>query len=325
MKLMIFGAQKIRIWAELITANIISIKRTQLFNEYGIRKAVYEVLDSLNYCPVKTPKNVSIKVNLCYYWHYSTGETTDPRVVSSVIDYIRERWNNKASIYIVESDATAVRMKHAFKMLGYEHLAAQKGVYLSNLSEDPSQSFTVSSGSRTFTFRIPQTISSSDIFISIPKPKYHIYLTGISCALKNQFGCNPVRRKIRYHRWLDEVIVALNKIMKPNIVLVDGIIVPSVYPRKFGLVLAGENPLTVDFVVAQIMGFDPLKIGHIKLAIKEKIGQVGNIFTIGEDINDLRKEFPKLPQPSKLSKVRRNLNFSLYNFYLKLVDDIPLY
>ena len=178
-------------------ANIVSIVRTQSFNEHGIKKAVYEALDSLNYRPVKTPKNVSIKVNLCYYWDYSTGETTDRRVVSSVIDYIRERWNGKASIFIVESDATAVRMKHAFRMLGYEELAVEKGVRLSNLSEEPSQSATVSSGKHTFTFRIPQTISSSDIFISIPKPKYHI--TRISCALKNQFGCNPVRKKILYH------------------------------------------------------------------------------------------------------------------------------
>lgn len=304
-------------------ANIVSIVRTQSFNEHGIKKAVYEALDSLNYRPFETPKNVSIKVNLCYYWDYSTGETTDRRVVSSVIDYIRERWNDKASIIIVESDATAVRMNHAFRMLGYEELAAEKGVRLLNLSEEPSQSTTLSSGKHTFTFRIPQAISSSDVFISIPKPKYHI--TKISCALKNQFGCNPVRKKILYHPRLDEAIVALNKIMKPHIVLVDGIIVRGDGPQKFGLVLAGTNPLSVDFIVAQIMGFNPFKIGHVKLAIKEKIGEVGNIVIIGEDIDALKKEFPKLSQPSKLSRVLGNLKLSLYNFYLKVVDSVPLY
>lgn len=304
-------------------AETVSMIRTSKYDEDAIKGAVYRSLDLLNYRPTKPISSVSIKVNLCYYWDSSTGETTDRRVVSSAIDYIRERWNEKASISIIESDATAVRMKYAFRMLGYEELAAEKGVLLLNLSQEPSERITVSSGDHTFTFSIPQTILNSDIFLSIPKPKYHI--TGISCALKNQFGCNPIRKKILYHPKLNEVIIALNKAMKPDIALVDGIIVRGSHPKKLGLVLAGTNPLCIDFIVAQIMGLDPYKIGHIKLAIEEKIGEVENIVTTGEKIDDLRREFPKIPQASALSKFTGSLKRIAYGFYLKLVDNVPLY
>ncbi|MGD8506730.1 MAG: DUF362 domain-containing protein [Candidatus Bathyarchaeota archaeon] len=303
--------------------DIVSITRAKQYNKAAIKKTIYEALDLLNYKPVKLPKNISIKANLCYYWDFSTGETTDPRVVSAVIDYIRERWNEKALITIVESDATAVRMKHAFKMLGYEELAAQKEVRLSNLSEESSKEIAVSSGGYDFTFQIPQTISNSDIFLSVPKPKYHA--TKISCALKNQFGCNPVRRKVLYHPRLNKVIVALNKIMKPDVILVDGIIVRGHLPHRLGLVLAGTNPLCTDFVVAQIMGFNPNEIRHIELAIKEKVGEVENISVVGESISDIRKDFPKISQPSKLNRITERLKLSLYNTYLKLMDDNPLY
>lgn len=303
--------------------DIVSITRAKQYNKVAVKKAIYEALDLLNYNPVRPPKNISIKVNLCYYWDFSTGETTDPRVVSAVIDYIRERWNERALITVVESDATAVRMKHAFRMLGYEELAAEKEVRLSNLSEESSKEIAVSSGGYDFTFQIPETISNSDIFLSVPKPKYHA--TKISCTLKNQFGCNPVRRKVVYHPRLNEVIVALNKVMKPDVILVDGIIVRGHLPHRLGLVLAGTNPLCTDFVVAQIMGFNPNEIGHIELAIKEKIGEVENIRVIGESISDLREDFPKISQPSKLNKITERLKLSLYSSYLKLMDDIPLF
>ena len=42
-------------------------------------------------------------------------------------------------IAIVESDASAMRCKYAFSMLGYEKLAKEKNVRLVNLSEDESR------------------------------------------------------------------------------------------------------------------------------------------------------------------------------------------
>ena len=36
------------------------------------------------------------------------------------------------------------------------------------------------------------------------------------------------------------------------------------YPKKLGVVLAGDDALAVDFTAARIMGFRPKRISHLK-------------------------------------------------------------
>ncbi len=304
----------------------VSVNRSKSFGENEIKKAVYKTLDQLNFRPPKIPENITVKLNLCYYWDYSTGETTDKRVVSSLIDFFRERWNDKVSISLVESDASAVRANHAFRMLGYEELARNKGVQLTNLSEEAYRDVSVSSGNNMYNFRVPETISKADIFVSIPKPKYH-GLTRISCALKNQFGCNPEWKKNVYHPKLDEVIVALNKIMKPHLVLADGLVMNIDKPRKIGLLLAGTNPVSVDFVVAKMMGVDPFKVGHIRLAMAEGIGEAQNPRVVCEDFDVLIREMQELAKAHARAepRIRGRIKLSLLNTYLKIVKDVPLF
>jgi uncharacterized protein (DUF362 family) len=81
--------------------------RIQRFDEENIKHAVYQAVELIEFKP-NPVKSVLIKPNLCYYWDYSTGETTDPRVVSALIDYVREN-NANAEIKVVESDALAMR------------------------------------------------------------------------------------------------------------------------------------------------------------------------------------------------------------------------
>ena len=72
---------------------------------------------------------------MCYYLDCSTGETTDPKFVGAFIDLIREKISPDLDIAIVESDASAMKCKYAFRMLGFEKLAQEKNVRLLNLSE----------------------------------------------------------------------------------------------------------------------------------------------------------------------------------------------
>ena len=104
--------------------------------EDGIKEAIQDSLDLIQYKLPTNIKNVAIKPNLCYYWDYSTGQTTDPKFVAALIDLIREKISPDTDISIVESDASAMKCKYAFKMLGYEKLSQNHDVNLVNLSED---------------------------------------------------------------------------------------------------------------------------------------------------------------------------------------------
>jgi len=118
------------------------------------------------------------------------------------------------NISIVESDASAMQCKHAFKMLSYEKLAYHYNVNLVNLSEDPHGIENVTAGGHSLKIMVPKTIKEADLKINVPKIKYSIEKIKITCALKNIFGCNPYPKKFKYHHNIYEAIVAINKAMK---------------------------------------------------------------------------------------------------------------
>jgi len=54
----------------------------------GLRAQVSQVTDLIGFKPEGTVKTVLVKPNMCYYWDATTGYTTDPRLVSAIIDYV---------------------------------------------------------------------------------------------------------------------------------------------------------------------------------------------------------------------------------------------
>lgn len=245
-------------------------------NPDQMRKSILDSLDLIQYHLAKGIQNVVIKPNMCYYWDYTTGQTTDPKFVTALVDVIRSQVSPDVHFSIVESDASAMKCKYAFKMLGYEKIAQKLGVALINLSEDESERVGVTVGDQTFNFMVPQTIQNADLKVNVPKIKY-LGPTKITCALKNIYGCNPYPNKFSFHRKLDEVIVALNKVMKFDLCIVDGNIVSGIQPRRLGLVMAGRDPVALDVAAAKIAGINPRTIRHIVLAGREGIGNTSFI------------------------------------------------
>jgi uncharacterized protein (DUF362 family) len=260
--------------------------------EENIKDAVFEAIAKTNFKPKKV-NSVIIKPNLCYYWDASTGETTDKRVVSVIIDYVREFCNPNADIRIAEADATAMKTRHAFRMLGYTDLAAEKDVELFNLCDDDFKEIDIEIKGGSLKVPIPKSMLNSDLVINVPKLKVPRRIP-LTCAMKNLFGCIHDPVKAKYHSNLHEVIVGVNSVIKPDLTVVDGIIALGRHPVKLGLIIAGTDSLAVDYTAAKIIGYDnPRRIRYIRLAEKRGVGNL-NVETIGEDVNGIRKQFPKL-------------------------------
>jgi len=240
------------------------------------KQAILESLNLIDYSFRKDIDEVVIKPNLCYYWDYSTGQTTDPKFVVALIDLINEKISPN-QISIVESDASAMKCKHIFKMLGYEKLSQNCNVKLINLSEDKSDVVEVEVGGRTFHLKVPSTIRDAALKINVPKIKYTMKGIEITCALKNIFGCNPYPKKFHYHPELGEAIVACNKAMKFDLCIIDGNIVSGIQPRRLGLVMASEDPVAMDAAAARMAGVNPKRIKYIQLAEKEGLGNTAFI------------------------------------------------
>ncbi|MBN1244227.1 DUF362 domain-containing protein [Candidatus Bathyarchaeota archaeon] len=280
-----------------------------------LKSSVAKAFDLIEFKPEKKVKTVIIKPNLNYYWEASTGNTTDPRVVGALIDYLRAGYGEDLEIKIAEADATAMRTKHVFTMLGYDKLAEAKKVELFNLCSDVVKKEKVHVNGVDLDFDIPQSLVNADLFINVPTVKT-LRVTKITCAMKNLFGCIAVVRKFKYHKNLSEAIVGINKILRPDVTLVDGLVGLGQYPVKLDLIMAGIDPFSVDWIVAQIIGYNPKTIKFLKLALHENLGDLSGISTCGENLNQFQKKIPKEKFPS------RNLVWPIALRILKLYTKI---
>jgi uncharacterized protein (DUF362 family) len=259
--------------------------------ESNIKKAIEDSLNLIDYQFKKDIQKVAIKPNMCYYWDYTTGQTTDPKFVAALIEVIRDQISRDVNISIVEADASAMKCKPAFKFLGYEKIAKEYHVNLVNLSEVKAEPVKIEVGNQSFNFMVPKIIKNADLRISLPKIKY-MELSKISCALKNIYGCNPYPKKFKYHSRLSETIVALNKIMRFDLSILDGMVVLGSHVSKLGLIMASQDPVAMDTAVATIMSVNPKSVKHIMLAEKEGIGKAS--FTAkGMNLNYFKARYPQ--------------------------------
>ena len=270
--------------------SLVSFVETKNSGYLALKESILHSLNLINFKLTRKVKSVIIKPNMCYYYHPSTGEVTDPVFVGALIEAIREKFSTVSEIFIAESDASAMKCKFVFPILGYDRLAKEKNVKLINLSEMESKIVNVNVNGVDIKFYIPEIFNEIDLMINVPKPKY-MGLVKISCALKNIFGCNAYPKKYVYHKILNEAIVGINKLIKSHLTIVDGIVVRGKYTKRLNMVASSEDPVAVDAAVSEIMGINPEKVRYIALASEEKIGNI-NFLPVGNFLY-FKGEFPK--------------------------------
>jgi uncharacterized protein (DUF362 family) len=267
--------------------------------ENNLKEAIAESLNLINYSFKKDLQKVVIKINACYYWDATTGQTTDPAFVEALVGLIREQTSPDVDISLIESDASAMKCKYAYKFLGFEKLAKTLNVKLINLAEEECDDTKVSCDGQTFDFKVPKIIQEADLRINLPKIKYTMSPIHLTCALKNIFGCNPFPQKYKYHPQLGEVIVSLNKAMKFDLCIIDANVVSGIKPRKMGLVMASIDPVAIDVASAKIAGLKPGSIKYFKLASREGLGRM-DFVAKGEPLSKFKAKYPKKTFQKKL-------------------------
>ncbi|MFH0960921.1 MAG: DUF362 domain-containing protein [Pseudomonadota bacterium] len=254
--------------------------------------AILKSLRLIDYNFPRDARNIVIKPNLCYYLDWTTGYTTDPNFVASLATVLRKNISKDMTINVVESDASAMKCKHAFKMLGYEKMAQRWDLNLVNLSDDEFEEVRTTVNNSRLVFKVPSTIRNADLLINVTKMKYSRPSVKMTCALKNIFGCNPYPQKYRYHYKLPEVIVGLNKIMKFHLNIIDGNVVYGEGTSRLGLVMASRDIVAIDAACAKIMRISPRRIKYLRLAEKENVG-ISKFEARGVSLEYFASRFPR--------------------------------
>lgn len=244
-----------------------------------------------------------IKPNICTITDKTGFATTDVKIVEALIDLVCPEDRN-LSIRIVESDSESKFADEAFRKFGYTNLVKKYteldlDVSLENLSHLPINSMKLD-GLYFKNLEIPRLVVGSKYFVSVAVAKTH-GLTFISGALKNLFGLLPRKDQSFYHRHINEVIVDLNRLVEPDLCIVDARVGLEGWEgpktRRLDLIVLGRKPVSVDATVARIMGFNPDKIRHLVEAEKYGLGSL-HPEVLGASINSVMVRFKP---PSQLS------------------------
>lgn len=269
------------------------------------KSMIKEILKELNLESEIPSKNslIGIKPNLVVAKPYTSGATTCPQIVEGLIEYLKSNGYN--NIAIMEGSWVGDRTQLAFKVCGFEEISKKYDVPLIDLQKDSHSDYRVDD----IVISVCDSIMKVDYLINVPVLKGHCQ-TKITCALKNLKGCIPNKEKRHFHTMgLHKPIAYLNKIIKQDLIIVDGIMGDLNFeeggnPVQMNRVLAGKDPVLIDSYVAQLLGYDIDEIPYIRIA--EKIG-VGKTLISDEQIKELNKDstpmtIPKTKLVEKLTK-----------------------
>ncbi len=222
-----------------------------------------------------------LKPNICADVVKTGFAVTDVKVVEALINLVLKEDRN-LSIKIVESDSESKFADETFEKFGYRSLEEQMvelgfDVSLVNLSHSPT--FPVKLDGLYFKNpELPSLITrSKKSFVSIAIAKTH-YLTFITGTLKNLFGLLPRKDQSFFHAKINEVIVDLNRLVRPDLCIVDARVGlegwegPKI--RRLNTFVLGRKPVCVDATIARIMGFKPEKIRHLVEAERHDLGSL---------------------------------------------------
>jgi len=237
-----------------------------------------------------------LKPNICTGNDHTNCANTKIEVVEALVDEIILE-NRDIEIRMVESDSMSKYADKAFERYGYkdyvERLSSQGvNISLTNLSKSPLTEFEFE-GAYFKKPEFPSILSGAGTVVSVALAKTHS-LTMITGTLKNLFGFLPRKDQAFYHPNIHEVILDLNNMFRSSLCLIDGRIglegVISGKPKSLGCIILGRNPVSVDAVMARVMGFEPEKIRHIVEAEKIGLGSM-NPEVVGDKVDDCRVEF----------------------------------
>jgi uncharacterized protein (DUF362 family) len=245
----------------------------------SFKEALSQVSKAQAKLNTETVRTIAIKINICDYRRAESGAITHPRLLAALLDVLHERYP-QAALSIIENDATTVDMWAAYRLLGFDLVAREHGAELSNVAEGKWVTRRVPDGIVLKELEVPEILETCDLFINFAKLKTNA-LTKTTGCLKNIFALLRMKRKVILHGQIDQVLHDMNKVITPDLCLVDGYIGMEGMggpafgrPKRCELVVAGANPVAVDACCARIMGFRPPSIKHIKLCYQAGLGPI---------------------------------------------------
>jgi uncharacterized protein (DUF362 family)/Pyruvate/2-oxoacid:ferredoxin oxidoreductase delta subunit len=235
-------------------------------------------------------KKVLIKPNVLRVSDANEGIVTHPAVLRAVVAKVESL--SPSSIIVGDNPGVVSygANEESFKKTGLMEAA---GSYYVNIGADP---VTVDFNPDFMpSVSVSGAVLEAEVIINLPKFKTH-GLTVMTGAIKNCYGYLPGAQKAALHmaagspERFHEIIVDVFRIRIPDLSIVDAVVgmegngPASPELRDIGLILASDNAVALDAVIAKMMGCDPGKLRFLRKAKEAGLGdyETESIEIIGE-------------------------------------------
>lgn len=213
-------------------------------------------------------EQILLKPNLLVKASPEKCVTTHPAVFGGVIQLLQEQ--NFMNVCYGDSPGNPIGgVEKTAEGSGLKQEAEKYGIPLENFSEGVSVDFPEGCACQNFT--ICKGVLDVDGIINLCKMKTH-QLERITGAVKNTFGCVYGINKMAFHaKYPDaasfgKMLIDLNKLVKPRLHIMDGIMAmegngpQSGTPVAMKVLLISEDPVAIDVLFSRLVHLDPLLV-----------------------------------------------------------------
>jgi uncharacterized protein (DUF362 family)/Pyruvate/2-oxoacid:ferredoxin oxidoreductase delta subunit len=282
----------------------VSIVRCSDYDRERIHEAVKKAVDQLGGMQtfIKRGEKVLIKPNMLKARPPEAAVTTHPEVVRAVIRLVLQA----GGIPAVGDSPGIGEALDVSRRSGILAVIEEEGASLVDFTD----SVRLKGQGRFQHFEVGRCVATADAIINLPKLKTHGMMV-MTAAVKNLFGCIPGKKKVQWHfnTGIDhgafaQMLVELTALLKPRLNILDAVVAMegngpgSGDPRSLGLILAGQDAISLDVVSGIILGLSPMQIPVIRAARETGTGEsrVECIKVLGESIDDVKVKDFVLPQ-----------------------------
>ncbi len=249
---------------------------------------------------VKSGDRVVVKPNICAGKPSDTGAVTDPEIVAEIC-----RMVDGCGAYplVCESPIYPFSSSRVFRRAGYADFEDKYGYPLVDIDSSSSRTVRIPNGIAVKHLVISEDVLKCDVLINVPVLKTHLQTT-VSLGLKNLKGVVVGKQKHLIHlAGLNEGIVDLNTVVKSHLTVIDGIVgmeggggPTNGRAVRMNVIIASDNVVEADATGVRVMGGDPEKVEHIRLAARRGLGSINGFEIFGEEAKAVSR---KLDLPSR--------------------------
>ena len=264
---------------------------------------------------IKRGDHVVIKPNL--FAPYPPPISVDRRVVASMVKMAREAGASRVTVIEgvsmgtlmkrVRPSLTPCAMSRGFKtsevmkMLGITKAVEEAGGEVLGAEDAEKVEVDIPGGIALHRVNYPKVVLDADYFINLPAMKTHT-MTMVTLSIKNLQGLLDERGRYYSHRDdLQQHMVDISKIRKPDLVLLDGLLAmegdgagEGGKAVEMGVIMASTDTVAIDSIASMCMGIEnPMIVSTTRLAGHDGLGTANPflIDVVGTPVSEVKRKF----------------------------------